>query len=66
MVFMSCQTETHSLGFLSVADSPSTSGEHNLSQNKQWPNGNAADRRLFRRQFEPSSCEHGGGAADDN
>ena len=34
---MSGQTETHSLGFLSVADSASTSGEDRLSQNKQWP-----------------------------
>ena len=66
VVFMSGQTETHSLGFLSVADSTSTSGEDSLSQNKQWPNGNAADHRLFRRRFEPRSGEHGGGAADDS
>ena len=65
VVFMSGQTETHSLGFLSVADSPSTSMEDRPSQNKQWPNGNAADRRLFCRRFEPWLGEHGGGAADD-
>ena len=30
---------------------------------KQWPNGNAADRRLFGRRFEPQSGEHGTAAA---
>ena len=66
VVFMSGQTETHSLGFLSVAESALTSGEDSLPQNEQWRNNNAADRRLFRRRFEPRSGENGGGAADDN
>ena len=59
------QTETHSLGFLSVVDpAPSTWGGA-LFQGKHWPKGNAADRRLFGRQFEPRSGEYGGGAAAD-
>ena len=41
------QTETHSLGFLSVADLGPSSGEDHFPQGKQWPNGNAAGRRLF-------------------
>ena len=60
------QTETHSLGFLPVADSAASSGEDPNSQSKQWPNGNAADRRLFGRRFEPRSGKDGGGADDDN
>ena len=47
------QTETHSLGFLSVADPAPASGENHCPQGKQWPNGNAAERRLFGRRFEP-------------
>ena len=34
-------TETHSLGFLSVADTGSSSGENKRWQNWQWPNGKA-------------------------
>ena len=40
--------------------------EDRLPQNKLWPNGNAANRRLFRRRFESWSGEHGLAAADDN
>ena len=53
------QTETHSLGVLSVADSAPSSGENQCPQGKLWPNGNAADRRLFGRRFESRSGEHG-------
>ena len=53
-------TETHSLGFLLVADAAPSSG---LPQTKQWPNGNAADRSLLGRRFEPRSGEHGAAAA---
>ena len=42
--FMSGQTETHSLGSLSVADSASTSGEDRLPQNKQ-STGKDSNRR---------------------
>ena len=35
------QTETHTLGFFSVADTAPSSGEKNMSQNWRWPNGNA-------------------------
>ena len=38
------------------------SGEDQCPQGKQWPNGNAADRRLFGRRFEPWSGEDGGGS----
>ena len=37
------QTETHTLGFLSVADTGPSSGENNWSQNWQWPNCNAGE-----------------------
>ena len=47
------QTETHSSGVLSVADSPPSSGEERRPQGKQCPNGTAADRRLSGRRFEP-------------
>ena len=60
------QTETHSLGFLSVVESGPSSGEDQFPQGKQWPNGNAADRRLFGWRFEARSGEHGGGATDDS
>ena len=52
VVIMSGQTETHSLGFLSVADPALISGEDNLPRDKQWPNGNAAEHRLFRRRWQ--------------
>ena len=35
-------------------------------QGKQWPNGNADDRRLFGERFEPRSGEDGSGAAADS
>ena len=60
------QTETHGLGFLSVADSAPSSGEERCPQGKQWPDGNAANRRLFGRRFETRSGEHDGAAADDS
>ena len=60
------QTETHSLGFLSVADPAPSSGEDCCYQGKQWPNGNATDRRIFGRWFEPWSGEDGGGATGDS
>ena len=41
------QTETHSLDFLSVADTGPSSGENGWSQNWQWLNGEAGDHRLF-------------------
>ena len=59
------QTEAHSLGFLSVADSAASSGEEIQRQGKQWLNGNAADRRLLGRRFQPRPGEHGG-AVDDS
>ena len=55
------QTETHSLGFLSVVDTGPGSGETRWSQDKQWPNGNAGRCRLFGRRFEPRSGEKGDG-----
>ena len=36
-----------------------------MAQNKKWPNGKAADRRLFGWRFQPRSGKHGGSAADD-
>ena len=59
-------TQTHSLGFLSVADSAPISGENICPQGKQWPNGNAAGQSLFGPRFEPRSSESGGGAAAVN
>ena len=35
-------------------------------QTMQWPNGNAADRSLFGRRFEPRSAEYGAAAAAAN
>ena len=49
------QTKTHNLGFLSVADLAPSSGEDYSVRGKQWLIGNAADRRLFGRRFEPWS-----------
>ena len=60
------QTKTHSLGFLSMADPAPSSGEDLCSQGKQWPNGNAADCRLFGPGFEPRLGEDGVAAADDS
>ena len=60
------QTGTNSLGFLSAADPALSSGEAHCSEGKQWPNGNAANHRLFGRRFEPRSGEDGGGAADES
>ena len=57
------QTETHSLGFLSVADTAPSSGKNKRSQNWQWPNGKAGDCRLFGRRFEPWCGQYGSGAA---
>ena len=57
------QTETHTLGFLSVADTGPSSGEDNWSQNWQRPNGNAGGRRHFGRRFEPRCGQHGSGTA---
>ena len=57
------QTETHTLGFMSVADTGPSSGENNRSQDWQWPNGNAGGHRLFGRQFEPWWGQYGSGAA---
>ena len=57
------QTETHILGFLSVADTGPSSGESCLPQSWQWPNGNAADHSLFGRRFEPWCVQYGIGAA---
>ena len=57
------QTETHTLGFLSVADMGPSSGENNWSQNWKWPNGKAGGRRIFGRQFEPWCGQYGSGAA---
>ena len=52
------QTETHTLGFLSVVDTGPSSGETYWSQDGQWPNGYAGGRR-----FEPRCGEYGGGGA---
>ena len=57
------QTETYTLGFLSVADTGPSSGETNWSQDWQWPTGNAGGRRLFGRRFEPRCDQYGDGAA---
>ena len=57
------QTETHSLGFLSVADRGPSSGENNWSQSWQWANGNAGGRGRFGRRFEPCCGQYGSGAA---
>ena len=56
------QTETHTLGFLSVANTGPSSGENVGCQNWQWPNGNAGGRRLFGRRFEPRYGQYGSGA----
>ena len=47
------RTETHSLGFVSVADWAPSSGVDSRPQGKLWSNGNAANHRLFGRRFEP-------------
>ena len=57
------QTETHSLGFLSVAHAAPSSGGDILPQGKQWPNGNAAARSPCGGRFEPQSGEFGAAAA---
>ena len=57
------QTETHTLGFLSVADTSSSSWEHNGCQDWQWPNGNAGDCRHFGWRFEPRCGRYCSGAA---
>ena len=57
------QTETHTLGFLSVADTDPSTREHNGSQDWQLLNGNAVSRRLFGRRFEPRCGQYGSGAA---
>ena len=41
------QTETHTLGFLSVADTGPSSRENNRCQDWQWPNGNARGSDLM-------------------
>ena len=56
------QTETHSLGVLSIADSVPSSGANLRPQGKFWPSGNAAYRRLFGRRFKSRSGEHRGAA----
>ena len=50
-------------GFSSVVDLAPSSGEGMFARSKQWPNGNAADRRLFDRRLEPQTGAHGGAAA---
>ena len=57
------QTETHSLGFLSVADTAPSSGDSFVLILKQWPNGNAAAYGLFGWRFEPRSGEYAAAAA---
>ena len=57
------QTKTHTLGFLSVADTGPSNGENNGSQNWQWPNGNAGGRRLFGWRFKPRCGQYGSRAA---
>ena len=54
------QIETHTLGFLLVADTGPSSGERYWSQDRQWPNGNAGGRRLCSRWFEPQCGKYGG------
>ena len=56
------QTETHTLGFLSVADTGPSSGENSWPQSWQWPNGDAGGRRLFGRRFEPWCVQYGSGS----
>ena len=60
------QTKTHTLGFLSVADTAPSSGEYEWCQNRQWPNGNVGGRRHFDRRFEPWYGQHGSGVAAVN
>ena len=57
------QTETHSLGCLSVADTAAHSAETSCSQDWQRPNGNAGGHRLFGRWFEPRRDQHSSGVA---
>ena len=57
------QTETHTVGFLSVSDTAPSSGADYWSQDWQWPNGNAAGRGLLGRQFKPRCGQYGSGAA---
>ena len=49
-----------------MVDPAPSSGEDHCSQRKQWPNGNAAGRRLFNRRFEPRSDKDGGGTANNS
>ena len=56
-------TETHTLGFLSVADTAANSAENGRPQEWQWANGNAGGRRLFGRRFEPRCDQHDSGVA---
>ena len=53
-------------GFFSLADSAPSSGEDSCYQNKQRSDGNAADRRLLGRRFEPRSADHGDGVNDNS
>ena len=53
----SVRQKTHSLGFLSVADTAPSSGDFIVLMLKQWPNGNAAGYGLFGRRFGPQSGE---------
>ena len=50
------QTETHTLGFLSVADTGPSSGEDTGAQDRQWPNGNAASRSFWVGGSNPGSA----------
>ena len=66
VVLMSGQTETHSLGFLSVADSASTSGRTGYPRTSCGRIIMQPTAHFFVAGSNPRSGEHGGGAADDN
>ena len=47
------QTETHTLGFLLVADTLCSSRDQSDFQHRWWPSGNACHRKLVGWRFEP-------------
>ena len=52
------QTETHTLGFLLVADTLCSSRDRPHFKYRWWPSGNACHRQLLGRRFEPWCADY--------
>ena len=52
------QTETHTLGFLLVADTLCSSRDRSHFKYRWWPSGNACHRQLLGRRFEPWCADY--------